>query len=186
MGQHSAAAACALVCAAALGVAAPAFGQTITDEGVWTTAALRGRVSEDAAWRWAADGFVQSRDGVQTLDLAFGHVMVTRDIGRRAVVGAGYGFGAGFRTAGILLEHRLTQVVAWNGGGRTRVSFRTLLEERFVTGRDGFLLRAREQVKVVWPLADRGRLRGLVSEEVLVQADSRDLGSPRVDGNRLF
>jgi hypothetical protein len=169
----------------ALGVAAPAAGQT-TDEGVWMAVSLRGKATADAAWRWTADSFVQSRDGVQTLDSVLEHVMVTRDVGRRVGVGFGYGVGAGFRNTGVLLEHRLTQLVAWNRGVHTRVSLRTLLEERFITGHDAMLLRARQQVRVVWPLAAGRRLRGVAWEEVLVQADSRALTSPRVDANRLF
>jgi hypothetical protein len=112
--------------------------------------------------------------------------MVTRDVGRGGGVGFGYAVGAGFRNSGALFEHRLTQMVTWSGGVRTRVSLRSLLEERFITGRDAMLLRARQQVRVIWPLAARRGLWGVVSEEVLVQADSRALTSPRLNGNRLF
>ena len=181
-----AAGALAVMLIAALVVTAPAAGQTATDEGVWTAVSLRGKVSADAAWRWNADSFVQSRDGVRTLDLAFEQLIVTRDVGRQVGVGFGYGGGAGFRTSGPLLEHRLTQLVTWSGGVRTRVSLRSQLEERFIIGRDAMLLRAREQLRVVWPLGARGRLRGVVSGEVLVQADSNALTSPRLDGTRLF
>jgi hypothetical protein len=183
--RDRAAAALAAMLFTALGATAPAAGQT-TNEGVWTAVSLRGNVNADAGYRWAADSFVQSRDGVRTLDFVFEHVMVTRDVRRRVGVGFGYGVGAGFRTSGTLLEHRLTQLVLWSGGGRTRVSLRTMMEERFITGRAGMLLRARQQVRVVWPLAARHRLRGVVSAEVLVQADSTALASPRLDGSRLF
>jgi hypothetical protein len=171
---------------APLVLATPTAAQTATNGGVWTAFSLRGKVSADAAWRWTADSFMQSRDGVRTLDLALEHVMVTRDVSRRVSVGFGYAVGAGFRNSGALLEHRLTQLVTWSGGVQTRVSLRSLLEERFIAGRDAMLLRVRPQVRVVWPLAAEGRLRGVVSEEVLVQADSRALASPRLDGNRLF
>jgi hypothetical protein len=87
--HDEAAGALAAMLFAALGVAAPAAGQTATDEGVWTAFSLCGKVSADAAWRWTAGSFVQSRDGVQTLDLALEHVMVTRDVSRR--VGVGFG-----------------------------------------------------------------------------------------------
>jgi hypothetical protein len=181
------AAALAAMFVAALGVAAPAAGQTATGEGVWTAISLRGKVSAETAWRWSTDSFVQSRDGVRTLDQALEHVMVARDVGRGVSVGFGYAVGAGFRSSGALFENRLTQLVTWSGGLHTRVSLRGLLEERFITGRNGMLLRARPQVRVVWPLAVQGRLRGVVSEEVLVQADSSTaLTSPRLDGNRLF
>ena len=152
------AAALAAMVFTALAVAAPGAGQTATDEGVWTAVSLRGKVSTDAAWRWTADSFVQSRDGAQTLDFALEHMMVTRDVGRGISVGFGYGFGAGFVDSGTLFEHRLTQMVVWTGGVHTRVSLRSLLEERFINGRDAMLLRARQQVRVVWPLAARNRL----------------------------
>ena len=184
--RDQAAAALAAMFFAALGVAAPAAGQTATDEGVWTAVSLRGKVSADAPWRWTADSFVQSREGVRTLDLAFEQVMVTFDVGRQVGVGVGYGVGAGFRNRGALLEHRLTQLLTWGAGVHTRVSLRSLLEERFITGRDAMLLRARQQVRVVWPLAAQRRLRGVASAEVLVQADSKALGSARLDGSRLF
>jgi hypothetical protein len=60
------------------------------------------------------------------------------------------------------------------------------LEERFISGRDSVLLRAREQAQVAWPLASRGRLTGIVSDEVLVQADARRVSTAVFDGNRLF
>ena len=163
--RDQAAAALAAMFFAALGVAAPAAGQTATDEGVWTAVSLRGKVSADAPWRWTADSFVQSREGVRTLDLAFEQVMVTFDVGRQVGVGFGYGVGAGFRNRGPLLEHRLTQLLTWGAGVHTRVSLRSLLEERFITGRDAMLLRARQQVRVVWPLAAQRRLRGVASAE---------------------
>jgi hypothetical protein len=180
------AAALAAMFFAALVVAAPAAAQTATDEGVWTAVSLRGNVSANAEWRWTADSFVQSRNGVQTFDQALEHVMVTRDLGRRFGVGFGYAVGAGFRDSGPLLEHRLTQLVTWSGGVHPRVSLRSLVEERFISGHDAMLLRVRQQVRVVWPLAGQRGLRGIVSEEVLVQADSRALTSPRLDGSRLF
>jgi uncharacterized protein DUF2490 len=183
--RNQAAGALAAMLFATLGAAAPAASQT-TDEGVWAAVSLRGTVSRDATWRWAADSFVQSRDGVRTLDLAVEHVMLTRDVGRSVGVGFGYAVSAGFRNSGPLLEHRLSQLVTWSRGVRTRVALRALLEERFITGRDAMLLRVRPQIRVVWPLAAGRRLRGVVWEEVLVQADSRALTSPRLDGNRLF
>jgi hypothetical protein len=182
----AAAAALALTLFASFGAAVTASGQTTTDDRVWTTVSLRGRISGDGAWRWAADLLVQSRDGVQTLDSGLGRVMVTRDVSPHVGVGFGYGFGAGFPATGALLEHRFTQQVTWSSGRRTRLSLRSRVEERFSVGRDSMLLRARQQVRVVWPLADRGRLQGVVWEEVLVQADAGALTAPRLKSNRVF
>jgi hypothetical protein len=182
--RHEAAARLAVMWCMTLGVAAPAAGQTHTDERLWTAVSLRGKVTADASWRWTADTLVQSRDGVRTLDQVLEHVMLTRDVGGVGI-GVGYALGAGFRNR-TLLEHRLTQAVTWSSGVGTRVSLRSLLEERFLTGRNAMLLRTRQQVRVVWPLAAHHGLRGIVSEEVSWQADSRALTALRPNGNRLF
>lgn len=168
----------------AFGVAGPAMAQTTTDEGVWASASMQGKVSADSAWRWSADTLVRSRDGAETLDFLAGGLTLTRDVTRRTSVGAGYLFAAGFADSGPLFEHRFLQQVAWKTGGRTVVSFKTRLEERFVIGRNA-MLRVRQQARVVWPLASHGRLQGVVSEELLVQSDARALAF-RLDGNRLF
>jgi hypothetical protein len=61
-----------------------------------------------------------------------------------------------------------------------------MLEERVISGRDAVLLRGREQVKVAWPLVSHGRLTGIVSDEVFVQADARRVSAAALDGHRLF
>jgi hypothetical protein len=61
-----------------------------------------------------------------------------------------------------------------------------VLEERSISRRESLLLRAREQVKVAWPLVSGGRLTGIVSDEVLVQADAQRMSTPVLDGNHLF
>jgi uncharacterized protein DUF2490 len=183
--RKGAAAALAVTLFASLGTAATATGETTTDEGVWTAVSLRSWVSADAAWRWTADSLVRSRNGVQTFDFVLGHVMVTREVTPRVGVGFGYGVGAGFPESGALREQRLTQQFTWSRGLHTRLSVRSLVEERFIAGH-AMVLRAREQVRVVWPLAGQGRLRGVLSEEVSVQADSRALTSPRLNSSQAF
>lgn len=181
----------ALVLTLVLSGFAPALAQTPSaqtrsDEAVWTTLSMRGQLTETGSWRWSADTLARSRDGVNTLDFLFEHVMVTRGVGEHATVGLAYAFGAGFLETGTLLEHRAAQQLTWASSRRTRVSLRNLLEERFISGRDSVLLRAREQVKVAWPLVSRGRLTGIASNEVLVQADARRVSAAVLDGNRLF
>lgn len=181
----------ALVMMLTLVGAAPALAQTPStqtrsDEAVWTALSMRGALTETGPWRWSADTLARSRDGVNTLDFLFEYVMVTRGVGEHAAVGFGYAFGAGFLETGTLLEHRAAQQLTWASGRRTRVSVRNLLEERFISGRDSVLLRAREQVKVAWPLLSRGGLTGIASNEVLVQADARRVSTAVLDGNRLF
>ena len=173
----------AVVMAVLLGVQ-PSSAQT-TDEGVWTAVSVRGRMGGATEWRWNADTLARSRDGVQTLDFLYQNVMLGRDVAGQVGIGFGYAFAAGFPQSGTLFEHRVMQQVTWGIGRRTRISTRSLIEERFITGLD-LRLRLREQARVTWPLAKQGRLKGIVSEEVLVQAVSGTLTSPVLDANRLF
>lgn len=181
----------ALVLTLALSGAAPALAQTPSaqtesDAAVWTALSMRGHLTETGSWRWSADRLARSRDGVNTLDFLFGAVTLTRRVGEHATIGFAYAFGAGFRETGTLLEHRAAQQLTWAYRRRTRLSLRNLLEERFISGPDSVLLRAREQVKVAWPLVSRGPLTGIVSDEVLVQADARRVSMAVLDGHRLF
>lgn len=181
----------ALVLTPALFGAAPALAQTPSaqtpgDDAVWAALSMRGRLTETGSWRWSADTLARSRDGLNTLDFLFEYLMVTHGVGEHATVGFAYAFGAGFLESGTLVEHRAAQQMTWAYGRRTRLSLRNGLEERFISGRGSVLFRAREQVKVVWPLISRGRLTGIISDEVLVQADARRPSTCALDGNRLF
>jgi hypothetical protein len=162
----------------------PAMAQTTTDEGVWAGLSMHGRMPTDSAWRWAADTLARSRDGVATLDFLAGGITLIRDMTRRTSVGAGYLYAAGFFDSGPLFEHRFVQQLIWRSGGRTAVSLKTRLEERFVTGRDA-MLRVRQQVRVAWSLGSSGRLLAIVSEELLMQSDARALAFG-LDSNRFF
>jgi hypothetical protein len=166
-----------------LAAASQAMAQT-TDEGVWTALSMRGRVKADSSWRWAADALARSRDGVATLDFLGAGITLIRDITSRTSVGASYLYAVGFPISGPLFEHRFVQQLAWKIGGRRVVSFKTRVEERFVTGRNA-MVRVRQQARVVWPLVLRGRLLAIVSEELLMQSDARALAFG-LDSNRLF
>ncbi|HVH29334.1 MAG TPA: DUF2490 domain-containing protein [Vicinamibacterales bacterium] len=168
------------------GVAAPAAGQTQTEQRVWTAVSVQGGVGAGSPWRWASDSFVMARDGARTLDFLAERVLVTRDLTRRSGVGIGYTFGAWFPDTGSLREHRFVQQHTWSGGVSPRVSLRSRLEERFVTGQDAVLLRASQQVRVAWPLSARGRLQAVASEEMFVLANSTTRGPRGVESNQIF
>ena len=170
---------------AALGAATPASGQTITDRRVWATLTVQRRVSDDGKWRWTSDSLVRSRDGARTLDFLAERVVITREVSPHVGVGFGYAYGAGFPDNGSVREHRFVQQVSWIGGSRTRVSLKTRLEERFITGRDA-MLRVRQQVRVVRPIAAHGRILVVVSEELFVVANANALRLPAIDSNRFF
>ena len=169
-----------------IGAAAPAAGQTVTDERVWMAVSVQGQLGTDSPWRWTSDWLVRARDGAGTLDFLAEQVMVTRDLTRQSGVGIGYAYGAGFPEAGSLREHLFVQQYTWSRGVNRRVALRSRLEERFVTGHPAMLLRVRQQVRVTWPLAARGGLQGVASDELFVQAGSTALTSPGLDSNHVF
>jgi len=175
-----------VICVAALGMAAPAAGQTETGQGMWMNLSAQGGGSAGSTWRWSSDSMVRTRDGAGTLDFLGEQVTVTRDMTPRASTGAGYGYYVGFVDAGVLHEHRFFQQYGWSGGTGLRVALRGRIEERFVTELDGMRLRARPQLRVTWPLAATGRLRGVVSDELFVQVHAAGPSVLGFDNNRLF
>jgi len=165
----------------------PGYAQTTTEQRVWTAVSLQGHVGgSDSPWRWAADSLLRTRDGARTMDFAGEWISVGRSLTGRSVVGVGYAYGAGFPDTGSVREHRFIQQYTWTAGSAWRVSSRTRVEERFLSGRPGMLVRVREQVRATWPLASRGMLRGVLSGEVLVRANSPIWLSRGFDSSRVF
>ena len=170
----------------ALGAAAPAAGQAPTEPRIWTNVQTQGRFEASSAWRWTSDSIMRTRDGAGALDFLAERIVVTRELTRRSSVGVGYAYGAGFPDAGSLREHRFVQQYAWSGGVRRRVSLKSRVEERFVTGHASMLLRARQQVRVTWPLATRRGLQGVTSNELFVRTTASTPASWGFDSNRMF
>lgn len=169
----------------ALGAAAPAAGQAGTEPRIWMNVSTQGRVGADSPWRWSSDSVVRTRDGAGSLDFLYEGVMVSRDLTERSGAGFGYAYAVGFFHAGSLGEHRFIQQYAWSGGARRRVSLRTRVEERFITGHETMLLRVRQQVRVTWPLAAGGRLQAVVAEELFVQGNAT-ASTWGFDTNQMF
>ena len=112
---------------------------------------------------------------------------VSRDVTRRTSVGIGYAYGAGFPDSGPVREHRFVQQYTWNAGvARSVVSFRTRVEERFLSGHDAMLIRIRQQVRATWPMAAKKTLRGVVSGEVFFRANSTVRAPRGFDSSRVF
>ena len=170
----------------ALGVAVPTSAQTGTEPRVWTAVSVQGRVGRDSPWRWAADSLVRTRNGARTRDSMAEWLSVSRDLTRRSSVGVGYVYGATFPDSRSLREQRLVQQYTWSTGVDWRMSFRTQLEERFVSGHDAVLMRMRQQVRATWPLAERGALRGVVSGDVFVKANSTARAARGFDSSQVF
>jgi hypothetical protein len=163
--------------------AAPAAAQGGPALRVWTALSVQGRAGRASPWRWRADSLARTRDGTGTLDFLAEWAMVTRDLTRRSSAGFGYAYGAAFPDTGTVREHRFVEQYAWSAGDDWRVSLRSRLEERFVTGQAAVLLRVRQQARLSWPLTQT--LRGLVSEEILLQANSAGRASRGLDSNRV-
>ena len=171
----------------ALGVSVPASAQTEAEPRLWTAVSLQGRVGSDSPWRWAADSLVRTRNGAGTMDFMAEWFTVSRDVTRRASVGIGYAYGAGFPDSGPVREHRFVQQYTWNAGvARSVVSFRTRVEERFLSGHGATLIRVGQQVRATWPLAAKRTLRGVVSGEVFFRANSTVRAARGFDNSRVF
>jgi hypothetical protein len=173
-----------LILVIAIGLAAPAVGQTVTDERIWTAFTAQGHLS--SPWRWTSDALVRSRDGARTLDFVAERVLVSRDLTRNSSAGIGYAYGAGFPDEGSSVrEHRLVQQYVWSGWART-LSLKSRVEERFIDGNNGMLVRVRQQVRACLPVGNGGRLEIVASEEVLVHANSTARSLSGFDSNRVF
>jgi hypothetical protein len=174
----------------AIGFAAPSAAQTVTDERVWTTFTAQGRLgSASSAWRWTSDSLVRSRDGARTMDFVAERVVVSRDLTRNSSAGIGYAYGAGFPDGNSTVkEHRVLQQYVWNDRTR-RLSLKSRVEERYIEGNDRVLVRARQQVRVSFPLGPLGkggRVQIVVSEEVLIHVTSSARVRRGFDSNRVF
>jgi uncharacterized protein DUF2490 len=169
-----------------LGAAVPASSQTGTEPHVWTAVSVQGRVGGDSPWRWAADSMVRTRNGASDRDFMAEWFSVTRDLTRQSSVGVGYAYGAAFPGSRPLREQRFVQHHTWSTGVDWRVSFRTQLEERFVSGQDNVLIRLRQQVRTTWPLAEGGSLRGVASGEVFFKANRTMTAARGFDSSQVF
>jgi len=169
----------------ALVAAVPAAAQTESEPRVWMEVSVQGHFGSDSPWRWAADSLVRTRNGANTMDFMGEWVSVNRDLTRRSAAGIGYAFVAGFPNTGFLREHRFVQQYRWRDVAG-RVSFRTQLEERFVSGDTAMAVRVRERFRASWPLAARGTLRAVVSDEVFVKINSTARTHSGFDSNQLF
>ena len=165
------------------GAAAPAAAQGEIDRRGWTAVSVQGQPG--GAWRWTSDSLVRATDG-GALDIVGERVTVTRSITPQSSAGLGYAWAAGVFRGRLLQEHKLVEQYTWTGQGRVRVSLRSRLEESFLTGDAGMRLRARQRVRVVWPLIKKDRLQGVVSDELFLQSTDRTRLPRGMDGNEAF
>jgi len=173
-----------LLCLLGLSVASSAVAQTEIDRRVWTAVSVQGQLG--AAWRWASDSLVRGSDGAGALDIVGERVTVTRSITPQSSAGLGYAWAGGVFHGRFLQEQRFAEQFTWTGQGRVRIALRTRLEECFLTGDDAMRLQARQRVRVVWPLMAKGRLQGVVSEELFLKSNDTTRLPRDMDSNEAF
>jgi hypothetical protein len=166
-----------------VGAAAPAAAQRDIDRRVWTAVSVQGQLGGE--WRWASDSLVRASDG-GALDIVGERVTVTRSITPQSSGGLGYAWAAGVFHGRLLQEHKVVEQYTWTGQGRVRASLRSRVEESFLTGDDAMRLRARQRVRVVWPLVKKGRLQGVASDELFLQSNDRTRLPRDMDSNEAF
>jgi hypothetical protein len=175
--------ACALFAAAA-----PAAGQLITDQRVWTALSLQGRAAEASPWRWSIDSQLRTRDGVRAVDVFTLRFGIGRDLTDRSNLGAGYGNTTTFPIVGELItEHRAFQQYLWIGRtDEATIALRTRFEERFIEGNSGVAYRVRQQVRYSRPFAARPRFTLVLWDEFHVHLNGTSRFGRGVDQNRAF
>ncbi len=95
-------------------------------------------------------------------------------------VGGGYAYVHTQSSAGARRdEHRIFQQASFpiHRRGRTALTGRTRLEQRFVSGGDDVGLRFRQQLRLSVPLQQAGELRAVASVEALVPLNDTDWGA---------
>jgi hypothetical protein len=173
-----------LLCLVEVGAAAPAAAQTDIDRRVWTAVSIQGQVGSD--WRWESYSLARATDGAGALDIIGERVTVTRNLTPRSSAGFGYAWAGGVFHGRFLQEHRFGEQYTWSGTGRVRVSLRSRLEECLLTGDEAMRLRARQRVRVVWPLIAKARLQGVASEELFLQSSDTERLPRHMDSNEAF
>lgn len=165
-----------------------AAAQVLTDERLWASISVQERSGTASDWRWAADGFVRTREGVGTVDSIGARLLIGIDVSRRSSLWAGYSAGPSFPAAGgTILEQRLTQQYLWNGqvaGGA--LALRSRLEQRFIEGNSAPQWRVRQQLRFSRPLSSASRFAVVISDEVFFHLNETSRFDRDLDQNRVF
>lgn len=170
-------------------IATPALAQTTHDEAVWINATLSGKVAGPAVF--FAEVQPRIGDGVSRLSQLLLRPAVGVELSKAVTIYQGYARVIDPVDGGTdLQEDRLFQQVTWNVGkiGRLEVQSRTRLEERWRNDGDGMSLRARQMMRLEYPLAagDR-RVAVLGSMEGFVGLTTAEWGGePGFDQLRSF
>jgi hypothetical protein len=172
-----------------------ANAQTSEDSGIWVGGFANGKLpaalnNEKGAWRLWMDAQVRFGDDASRFSQGVLRPGVGYALGRAWTIWGGYAY---IQTeppyaAATTTEHRIWEQVIWSGrAGRTALSSRTRLEQRFVsTGADtGW--RLREFVKIARPVNSTTTWSAVVSDEYFANLNTTDYGATGgSDRNRFF
>jgi len=168
---------------------APALAgaQTVTDERVWLGLILQERSGTESPWRWTMESLLRTRDGTSTLDVVSVRPVIGYDLTNRSSLWAGYAWSPSFpASGGTAIEQRLFQQFIWSGRvWRHTLTSRTRLEQRFIEGNSGVLVRFRQQVRVTRPLSGT-RMSLTIYDEFFIHLNSTRRASRGIDQNRIF
>jgi Protein of unknown function (DUF2490) len=161
----------------ALFAATPALAQTAHDEGVWLTGTLMGSIKD----RLIFFAEVQPRitEGTSRVTQVLLRPAIGWQVSPKLALYQGYARVIDPLDGRDRLEDRLFQQATWNVGnlGRLEVQSRTRLEQRWRNDGDGMSLRARQMLRVEYPLAETDRrVAALGWSEAFVGLKSADWG----------
>jgi hypothetical protein len=163
--------------------------QTVTDERVWFSLPVQGRLgSDDSPWRWSMELIARSREGLGELDSATVRPSVIYNVSSRASVQGGYANATAFpATREALTEHRWFGNFTWTQPAAAGAfSVRTRLESRHIETNDGPLGRLRQQVRFSRPIHRGGRLAIVGADEIMFHLNDTSRIAKGVEQNRVF
>jgi hypothetical protein len=175
------------MCLFALALPALAGAQTVTDQRVWLGFVAQGRARTASRWRWSVDTQLRTREGVSEVDLIVVRPYVGRDLTSRSSVWGGYVHSATFLDGGgFQHENRIFQQFSWVARpASATVTLRTRVEQRFIEGNSGMLLRLREQIRVTRAIGD-SKFTVVAWDEIGVHTNSTSRTARGFDQNRFF
>jgi hypothetical protein len=165
------------------------LAQTVTDERVWFSLPVQGRLGSDASpWRWSMELILRSRDWLEELDSATVRPSVLYIVSPRASVGGGYAMATAFPAIGeALTEHRFFGQFVWTQpGGFGTLSFRTRIEDRLIESNDGGIGRLRQLVRFSRPLHKGGKLAIVGGDEIMIHLNDTSRLPKGIEQNRVF
>lgn len=171
----------------------PVAAEPVDDFHTWGAVVATGAVGgADSALRFWAEGQGRFNDDSSRRNQGLLRVAGGYEIAPRTVLWAGYGY---FTTDPIgvpdaIVEHRIWQQLTWRAAqpiAGVTVSTRSRLEQRMIESAEETGWRARQLVKLSYPLSAGERVYLALWDEVFINLDDTDWGADDgFDQNRAF